>query len=452
MQRSTSINGRDNGNGNQSYASYGSGTPHSQSWNRNMMDPQMLHYSQQHQLGNIRSPTSTFAQQHSPTSMRSPMRRPSNLQVFPVVKKEPNERSNAYGDYSADPSSLSGMLSPHSDSPSVANEDEIPTSAKSPYGISPSDQDLYSPGPDSRGFFFDSNDIPTSPENQPLSPMDGKIPKTGTTSINIVRNNNHQNGHYHTLHNGHHMNDMTSFHSMSMPVHGVDWFGAQSASLGGESILGSTVGGHPHSLQYSQNGTATADMGLAGIFDSDEGDAAIGAGTPVLSDLSLADGSQLGQSLPAGSNLQILYEKRRRRRESHNAVERRRRDNINEKIQELSTLLPDCLVDSTNKPNKGVILRKSVDYIRQLQQLVQQQGHRNQELEHILTTRGLANPTSNGMQMHNGNGVPMGGISAAFQTQNQNKLAGGIGIAFAQMDGKHNTNGASTVSFTGGNC
>lgn len=30
---------------------------------------------------------------------------------------------------------------------------------------------------------------------------------------------------------------------------------------------------------------------------------------------------------------QEMFEKRRRRRESHNAVERRRRDNINERIQ-----------------------------------------------------------------------------------------------------------------------
>ncbi|KAG0242302.1 hypothetical protein BGW41_004516 [Actinomortierella wolfii] len=77
----------------------------------------------------------------------------------------------------------------------------------------------------------------------------------------------------------------------------------------------------------------------------------------------------------------LLNEKRRRRRESHNAVERRRRDNINEKIQELSTLLPDTYIDSANKPNKGVILRKSVDYIRHLQQLVASQTSRNQELE-----------------------------------------------------------------------
>ena len=42
---------------------------------------------------------------------------------------------------------------------------------------------------------------------------------------------------------------------------------------------------------------------------------------------------------------QLASEKRRRRRESHNAVERRRRDNINEKISELATLIPECMLD-----------------------------------------------------------------------------------------------------------
>ena len=35
---------------------------------------------------------------------------------------------------------------------------------------------------------------------------------------------------------------------------------------------------------------------------------------------------------PVFISLQEIFEKRRRRRESHNAVERRRRDNINERI------------------------------------------------------------------------------------------------------------------------
>ncbi|KAK7511481.1 HLH transcription factor-like protein [Phyllosticta citriasiana] len=52
-----------------------------------------------------------------------------------------------------------------------------------------------------------------------------------------------------------------------------------------------------------------------------------------------------GASLPAkvenaGPGYQTQEAKRRRRRESHNMVERRRRDNINERIQDLSKLVP----------------------------------------------------------------------------------------------------------------
>ena len=58
-------------------------------------------------------------------------------------------------------------------------------------------------------------------------------------------------------------------------------------------------------------------------------------------------------------------EKKKKRRESHNAVERRRRDHINDQIIELSALLPTgSLVE---KQNKGVVLKKSVDYIKHLQ-------------------------------------------------------------------------------------
>lgn len=79
--------------------------------------------------------------------------------------------------------------------------------------------------------------------------------------------------------------------------------------------------------------------------------------------------------------MQQLFEKKRRRRESHNAVERRRRDNINERINELATLLPDR--DAT-KANKGTILRKSVDHIRILHEKLNQYQQRVQELESLL--------------------------------------------------------------------
>ncbi|KAH7098069.1 hypothetical protein BKA62DRAFT_623033 [Auriculariales sp. MPI-PUGE-AT-0066] len=136
---------------------------------------------------------------------------------------------------------------------------------------------------------------------------------------------------------------------------------------------------------------------------------------------------------------QLASEKRRRRRESHNAVERRRRDNINEKISELATLIPEIMLDpntggappsvgqtlfaissqgsavpvaeegspgadgqgfigddgdekSGMKANKGIILKKSVEYIRYLQQLITAQASRNSELEAELAQ--LRSPTS----------------------------------------------------------
>ena len=99
-----------------------------------------------------------------------------------------------------------------------------------------------------------------------------------------------------------------------------------------------------------------------------------------------------------------LKEKRQKRRESHNAVERRRRDNINEKIQELASIIPDEFMtpstaihgpasplsaspathhapDGTIKHNKGIILRKSVDYIRSLQDVVKESQRRAKRLE-----------------------------------------------------------------------
>ncbi|KAI5478819.1 hypothetical protein MNV49_004551 [Pseudohyphozyma bogoriensis] len=123
----------------------------------------------------------------------------------------------------------------------------------------------------------------------------------------------------------------------------------------------------------------------------------------------------------------LLTEKRRKRRESHNAVERRRRDNINDRISDLASLLPEVLLEqATNgaddgdegspsaatglggaslvaslgtgpemlvpsggttaggKPNKGNVLSKSVEYIRYLQQLVELHSQRNNELESLV--------------------------------------------------------------------
>ncbi|KAJ1912108.1 hypothetical protein IWQ60_009814 [Tieghemiomyces parasiticus] len=61
-----------------------------------------------------------------------------------------------------------------------------------------------------------------------------------------------------------------------------------------------------------------------------------------------------------------VMERLQRRRENHNFVERRRRDTINNTIMELADVIPSAQKDGS-KPNKGSILRKAVEYIRELQ-------------------------------------------------------------------------------------
>lgn len=137
-----------------------------------------------------------------------------------------------------------------------------------------------------------------------------------------------------------------------------------------------------------------------------------------------------------GRRVKSESEKRKKRRESHNLVERRRRDTINERIAELASLLPEsmlldaiahsqsggnnskvvkvpmpegclaklahgkCSVEEAAldalasapansetlaaaqaRPNKGIILRKSVDYIRALQDFIEQQASHNRMLQ-----------------------------------------------------------------------
>jgi hypothetical protein len=57
----------------------------------------------------------------------------------------------------------------------------------------------------------------------------------------------------------------------------------------------------------------------------------------------------------------------KKQKESHNEVERRRRENINQIISELATLVPET---HPGQP-KGVILRKTADYIREINLKIQ---------------------------------------------------------------------------------
>ncbi|XP_062569830.1 transcription factor EC-like [Saccostrea cucullata] len=55
-----------------------------------------------------------------------------------------------------------------------------------------------------------------------------------------------------------------------------------------------------------------------------------------------------------------------KKRDKHNTIEQRRRENINNRIKELGTLLPPTIHPKL-KTCKGSILKASVDYIKELQ-------------------------------------------------------------------------------------
>ncbi|CAG8694248.1 4571_t:CDS:2, partial [Racocetra fulgida] len=61
-------------------------------------------------------------------------------------------------------------------------------------------------------------------------------------------------------------------------------------------------------------------------------------------------------------------------------------ETINEKIHELYVLIPDNFLkhSSTGKPSKSVVLRKVVEYIKHLKQLVGEQQKHNIVLENTL--------------------------------------------------------------------
>ncbi|XP_017769301.1 PREDICTED: microphthalmia-associated transcription factor isoform X2 [Nicrophorus vespilloides] len=83
--------------------------------------------------------------------------------------------------------------------------------------------------------------------------------------------------------------------------------------------------------------------------------------------------------------------KDRQKKDNHNMIERRRRFNINDRIKELGTLLPknnDPYFEIVRdvRPNKGTILKSSVEYIKCLKNEVQrlkQNEIRQKQTEHI---------------------------------------------------------------------
>lgn len=136
----------------------------------------------------------------------------------------------------------------------------------------------------------------------------------------------------------------------------------------------------------------------------------------------LSNINSLGTSAPSNnldshpSSKQLSKEEKlKRRREFHNAVERRRRDLIKEKIKELGLLVPPSLLNpqlvavqtfqkasqlnnegisellssvkvKESKPNKSTILNKTVDYINHLKYVMDQQHKTSKMLQEKLNS------------------------------------------------------------------
>ncbi|GMM39077.1 Rtg3 protein [Saccharomycopsis crataegensis] len=88
---------------------------------------------------------------------------------------------------------------------------------------------------------------------------------------------------------------------------------------------------------------------------------------------------------PASKQPLTKEDKLKRRREFHNAVERRRRDYIKERIKDLSKLVPPLMLvydenGKETKPNKAMILTKAVDYIGSLNGVIDVQMQRRLDI------------------------------------------------------------------------
>ncbi|KAM7202448.1 microphthalmia-associated transcription factor [Rhypophila sp. PSN 637] len=109
------------------------------------------------------------------------------------------------------------------------------------------------------------------------------------------------------------------------------------ANFGAQPIRG-TGGHHEKSLSGQWAQTPNSLSSFPGSYPSPLGSGNLHG--PANLDLMLKAGTSMPAKLGTTAPVSSQEAKRKRRRESHNLVERRRRDNINERIQDLSKLVP----------------------------------------------------------------------------------------------------------------
>ncbi|KAJ8707526.1 hypothetical protein PYW08_010778 [Mythimna loreyi] len=134
----------------------------------------------------------------------------------------------------------------------------------------------------------------------------------------------------------------------------------------------------------SASNNSEADEFLEDILSLDSGAGPLSSSGPPSAASSVAGDC----SLLTDSDMHALA-KDRQKKDNHNMIERRRRFNINDRIKELGTLLPKTNdpfyeVIRDVRPNKGTILKSSVDYIKCLRDEVnrlKQSEQRRKQIE-----------------------------------------------------------------------
>ncbi|KAI9655384.1 MAG: hypothetical protein M1821_005531 [Bathelium mastoideum] len=249
------------------------------------------------------------------------------------------------------------------------------------------------------------------------------------------------------------MNARMRPHIHQMARQGSDSRSPNTPAINGFQLGTPETGSFPgHPIQNAQM-SHRHQKSLSGQWDSGSGSAqSLGVDSPLSSPTSTVVHPQISEVLKSGKHqslpskvgavpaLQSQEAKKKKRRDSHNLVERRRRDNINERIQELASLVPQHrleddkvrkhlmnnsplspsitatgvsppaatsllaggnarraagnitqglpLEDKDKGPNKGDILSGAVSWTRDLMWLLREKLHEQDQLKAQLSTLG----------------------------------------------------------------
>ncbi|KAF2836892.1 hypothetical protein M501DRAFT_938662 [Patellaria atrata CBS 101060] len=155
-----------------------------------------------------------------------------------------------------------------------------------------------------------------------------------------------------------------SHYSMTVPQSTELSFQSQTSSGDNERPLSASFSMGDHNLQHSPHLTDFSSLD------------ALKAGTQ-------QSGADSSQNPPASKPAVGSDEWHKVRRDNHKEVERRRRETINEGINELAKIVPGC------EKNKGSILQRAVSFINQLKEN-ESQNIEKWTLEKLLTEQAIA--------------------------------------------------------------